>query len=445
MPLGLFPEENAQALDTLYRGSPMGPPQPHWYQGMGSGIATGIGEGAMKAGLVVPLQAEHVPTVGYNLPESAYEEPPKPISPEFRPDPRAAAAEMMKQLQSNPATTGFVGQVLHNVASVGTRATIGGLLGGPLAGVAVAGGAQYYSSYQTSLNEGIDEHTAKTLAAADGLMTGAGLLLPVGVGGSTAVKMLSGATINLAAGAGSRALTHTILADAGYDAQAAQYKVLDGQSLASDAILGLAFGWLGRNHDAKPVPQAVVDAAHVAEDAAHVETGLFGDVPVTGQGRNDHMQNVIDATHAELNGEPVSNMRPVETIANPAQEAAREAGAKGLDSAVTETSDELAGPRIEPEAVPEKPPLPEPDVTKPGEEPAAAKGPKELVLDPDLAEALAQAQDVIDRNPDKAFVHPETGEAADPQAAINEAMRGVQEGEGEGKLAEVAAACFGRG
>jgi len=503
MPLGLFPEEDAQAMDALYRGSPMGPPQPHWYSGVPSGIASGIGEGAMKT--LEPLAPTFDSGSGQNIllgamaPDMAFDDPPKPISPQLREDPREAASNLTKQFAADPATTGWVGQLLHNVTSVGLRFVGGTLVGGPLAGAALAGGTEGYSRYQASIPE-MDDHTAKQLAAADGLMTGAGAFLPMGVGGSTTVKMLSGATINLAAGAGSRALTHTILEDAGYPAQAAQYRVMDGQSLAADAVLGLAFGWLGRNHG--NVPQAAVDAAHVAEDNAHVETGLFGDIPVDGQARNDHIQNVIDATKAELNGEPVPAMRPVETVPNPAQEAARAAGARGVDSAVNELHDDLTGTPVEPEVVPKERTVPlteaSPEIqsavrqkqirdlqateverelsdseqerldtlakqesdyraaSKPSglsraariEEAVKAEAEqtaRTVADDPELSEAVAQAQEVMARNPGKLFEHPETGEAVDPNTSLQESLQGMRDAESEGKLGEVAAACFGRG
>jgi GGDEF domain-containing protein len=337
MSFGLFPQEQNNALDAIQRMGPAGPPQPGFFSGIPTAVATGVGEGALKT--AAPLVEESgVDMLGALSPSpDFYTAPAQPpvehTQEEIDAHTRQAAQDGIEQFRPNPNITGFAGNILHSVASVGVRAVAGAELAGPIGAAVVAGGTEGYNTSESMQLRGVDKNLAHALGAADSLMTGVGVGTPFlsGVGKTLATRAVSGATINVLFGAADRAAMHTALAENGYDAMAKQYAVLDGQALASDAILGTFFGGIGHFHAAP----SVVDAAHVAADAAHVE-GAANGVPTDPISRNNHVDNMTAAARALMNDEPVADLKPVDTIPNPAQDALRAAAADAHMQAAAE-------------------------------------------------------------------------------------------------------------
>ncbi len=249
MTLGLYPDESRDALDALQRSGPGTPDQAGFFSGIPTGIVSGVGEGIAKlsqagAGAVVEAAkaAQQSPITRGFIKASpvggmeAWQALKELDTNELESRARTNSQTLLKAVQPDPMTTGYAGQVLHGFASVGVR-----VLGTGIVGAAATEG---YSTSESLQAQGVDKNTAHVLGVANGLMTGAGLKLPIvsGVGNTIAQRVASGAAVNAIMGAADRATMHTVLANAGYDAMAAQYRVLDGQAMATDAILGGVFG-----------------------------------------------------------------------------------------------------------------------------------------------------------------------------------------------------------
>lgn len=330
MPVSMFPEEQAQFDSDLFNSQPFNA-APGFFTGslmaIPKGIATGLGKGGELAGTIA---AQTVGTVIRAEQAAApWSRELGQLDPEqFRHNVDSNADAYLKATRADPQTVGTAGQILHTVADVGTR-----FLAAPEAAVgAVAVGTTEFAPAQREFeSQGIDKDTAQRLAAAQAVLAGAGALLPGGVGARAAVRVASGATINFGVGAASRYNTHQVLADAGYPEQAAQYRVLDGQAMAADVLLGSFFGWM--HHPDEPfatpkVPQEVADAGLELLKARQAEIDLAPGVPKTQQARDAHIQ-ALDATEAALvKGEelpvvpvtenlpvyPVAEATPVQTI-----------------------------------------------------------------------------------------------------------------------------------
>lgn len=172
----------------------------------------------------------------------------------------------------DPRTTGSVAAVTGGGVKGATELGIGSaaaIVGGvPLliGGAATLSASEGYGTDRELRAAGVDPTTAAEAGAVSGAFSAAGAFLPGGVGGTLLKKVLSGAAINATAGVGSRALTSEVLDSGGYHDMAAQYKALDAQSLAADAILGTAFGGLAHLHapegqiEAIPTPDVIEQA-----------------------------------------------------------------------------------------------------------------------------------------------------------------------------------------
>jgi GGDEF domain-containing protein len=359
MSFGLFPQEQNNALDAIQRMGPMAAPDPSFFAGSLTAAPLGAAEGVGKIGRVLgDIGAQNVSMTG--IPTSTefsdqtapqYLAPLSEVTDEEQRQTRAQAVQhAIDYFKADPNTVGTAGQVLHSVSSIGVRALAGGAAAGPIGAAVAAGGTEGYSTYRELLPK-TDENTARALASANALMTGIGVGTPLlsGVGGTLVKRAASGAVVNALFGAADRATMHTVLADNGYNAMAAQYRVLDGQALASDTILGAVFGGVGHFHTQAAISDNLVremgvgslfkpsdvDAAHVAADAAHIESSAEG-VPTDPVSRANRIDNMTAAARALLNDEPVSDLKPVDTITNPAQEALQRAAVDAHTEAARE-------------------------------------------------------------------------------------------------------------
>ena len=190
--------------------------------------------------------------------------------------------EQLKALQDwaklDPRVTGAGSMVAGGVARGLTIMGAGSLLGGPTAGAATLGVTEGYNQYRDLREQGVDQTTAAEVGLATGVMATAGAYLPskitgdfaktlIGVGMRAEVAGLEtaanaayklgtvaaaskgvagslayGTTINTGFGMASRAFTSKVLDAGGYHEMADQYRALDGEAVAADVILGLAFG-----------------------------------------------------------------------------------------------------------------------------------------------------------------------------------------------------------
>lgn len=187
------------------------------------------------------------------------------------------------------------------------------IVGGPTVGAATAFSSTYEQSYQDFRAKGVDEATARNLAAQQSSFNAAGMALPAAIGSTVATRIASGVAINTGFGGLNRYSVSETLEEKGYTEMAKQYRVFDGQAMLVDAVLGGAFGGAhhlaARNADAPPsaeteapvpaaevqsVPDATAEASPVAEAAPQVAP--LGDGPAV----PDSQQVTYESRMAEL-------------------------------------------------------------------------------------------------------------------------------------------------
>jgi len=120
------------------------------------------------------------------------------------------------------------------------------IAGGPVLGASTAFGSTYEQSYQDFRAKGVDESTARNLAAQQSTFNAAGMALPAALGETLLTRIASGVGINTTFGGINRFSVGDTLEDKGYSDLAKQYRVWDGQAVMIDAVLGGAFG--GAHH-----------------------------------------------------------------------------------------------------------------------------------------------------------------------------------------------------
>ncbi|HAG1992326.1 TPA: hypothetical protein G8W51_002500 [Salmonella enterica] len=272
-------------------------------------------------------------------------------SAEYIGEQRKLAEQQVKRLTPDAATTGTAGQVLHGLFDMGGQAVVGTLLSGPAGGAAAVTALQGFSEFEKLTAQGVDFRTAQEAGLVQGVTAGAGTLIPMSLGlraggalaesvgaqlartGESAVRNVAATAVraapdiayaagtNIAFGMAHRGLTAKTLRDGGYNEMAAQYDVFDRQSIAIDAVLGVAFGGVGRFLNARgesaATPEfspAEVDAALAANASHHAEIDVAPGVPVNVLSRDAHIQALQKAMNDVSQGRAVD----VASIAEPA-------------------------------------------------------------------------------------------------------------------------------
>lgn len=272
-------------------------------------------------------------------------------SAEYISEQRKLAEQQVKRLTPDSATTGTAGQVLHGLFDMGGQAVVGTLLAGQAGGAAAVTALQGFSEFEKLTAQGVDFRTAQEAGLVHGITAGAGTLIPMSLGlraggalaesvgaqlartGESAVRNVAATAVraapdiayaagtNIAFGMAQRGLTAKTLRDGGYNEMAAQYDVFDRQSIAIDAVLGVAFGGVGRFLNARgesaATPEfspAEVDAALAANASHHAEIDVAPGVPVNVLSRDAHIQALQKAMNDVSQGRAVD----VSSIAEPA-------------------------------------------------------------------------------------------------------------------------------
>ncbi|HHS9760680.1 TPA: hypothetical protein ACTW9U_001182 [Klebsiella quasipneumoniae subsp. similipneumoniae] len=282
----LVPEGQAW-LDNQAMEKPSRPEdfEPSAFQGSLSAFIRGAGEGALGQ-----VQS----AVGFSkrlISDPAFTDNVAPTINMFRvmfPDADKALNESYddfgKQLSSareyikpEAGSQGMAAQVIHGLGQF-APAIGASVIGGPLVGAAAAAGITYEQAYQDALAKGVDEQTARTVAAEQSGFNAVGMGLPAAVGGRLATRLLSGVGINAAFGGLNRFAVGETLEDNGYADMAKQYRVFDSQAILIDSVLGAAFGGAhhfaarGNSVDARAdSTPAVDDGTTVQEPAATAE------------------------------------------------------------------------------------------------------------------------------------------------------------------------------
>ncbi|EFC2184158.1 TPA: hypothetical protein ACH7TV_004510 [Escherichia coli] len=263
---------------------------------------------------------------------------------------RKLAEQQVKRLTPDAATTGTAGQVLYGLFDMGGQAVVGTTLGGPVGGAAVVTSLQGFSEFERLTAQGVDFRTAQEAGLVQGITAGAGTLIPMSLGlraggalaegvaaqlartGESSVRRAAATAVratpdiayaagtNIAFGMAQRGLTAKTLRDGGYSEMANQYDVLDRQAIAIDAVLGVAFGGVGRfinsrgeSTSAPNFSPVDVDAALAANAAHHAEIDIAPGVPINVLSRNSHIQALRKAMSDVSQGRPVDVASIVES------------------------------------------------------------------------------------------------------------------------------------
>lgn len=263
---------------------------------------------------------------------------------------RKLAEQQVKRLTPDAATTGTAGQVLYGLFDMGGQAVVGTTLGGPVGGAAAVTSLQGFSEFERLTAQGVDFRTAQEAGLVQGITAGAGTLIPMSLGlraggalaegvaaqlartGESSVRRAAATAVratpdiayaagtNIAFGMAQRWLTAKTLRDGGYSEMANQYDVLDRQAIAIDAVLGVAFGGVGRfinsrgeSTSAPNFSPVDIDAALAANAAHHAEIDIAPGVPINVLSRNSHIQALRKAMSDVSQGRPVDVASIVES------------------------------------------------------------------------------------------------------------------------------------
>ncbi|EHQ7848068.1 TPA: hypothetical protein ACHF7I_004545 [Escherichia coli] len=263
---------------------------------------------------------------------------------------RKLAEQQVKRLTPDAATTGTAGQVLYGLFDMGGQAVVGTTLGGPVGGAAAVTSLQGFSEFERLTAQGVDFRAAQEAGLVQGITAGAGTLIPMSLGlraggalaegvaaqlartGESSVRRAAATAVratpdiayaagtNIAFGMAQRGLTAKTLRDGGYSEMANQYDVLDRQAIAIDAVLGVAFGGVGRfinsrgeSTSAPNFSPVDIDAALAANAAHHAEMDIAPGVPINVLSRNSHIQALRKAMSDVSQGRPVDVASIVES------------------------------------------------------------------------------------------------------------------------------------
>ncbi|HSX86369.1 MAG TPA: hypothetical protein VLG17_00055 [Pseudomonas sp.] len=209
-------------------------------------------------------------------------------------------------LRPDPASVGMAGQILGEAAAILPRTIAGALVGGPLGGAVMAGAPAGFSGKYVAMEEGVDEATATLKGLVDATTIGVGAVLPAAkfvkpVLGDLGIAM--GANVGL--GMAGRGTTAELLERSGYHAQAAQYRAMDGQAIATDAILGAAFFGIGRASMRRPTTEQI-NAALTERNAQHFDVDTAPGAPVNPRSAVAHQDALKAAVEQLSRGEPVA-------------------------------------------------------------------------------------------------------------------------------------------
>jgi hypothetical protein len=219
-------------------------------------------------------------------------------------------AQTIKNLKLDPKTNGMAAQLVHGVVdvlgTVGASALTG--YGAPMAAYTYG-----ISQAEAGKAEGLDPLTAYAKGAIEGGAMGVSVALPAALTGGLAFRTATGAALNVGVGIPERLAVSTLLNSRGYSEMARQYAPLDSTAIATELVLGAAFGGLmgPRVKGAKlPPPEAVppsaVDAALVANQQAHAEIDVAPGVPIDTRTRQAHTAAMNQAVESMVMGRDVN-------------------------------------------------------------------------------------------------------------------------------------------
>lgn len=246
-----------------------------------------------------------------------------------------------KDYMPDPLTAHGAEVVVGDLFRLGGKAVAAGMTLGPLAGAAVAGAEEGFTTSDKLAEQGVDLATRTKVGAVTAAVTAGGLALPVA--GKTAAQTIG---LALAGGplsfVGQQAATRSILEAADYSKLADQYDPFDPVGLALSTILPLGFGAMamrGAKVRAKAAEaERATDiterdtASPEAVDAARV--GLLNE----GVSRANPLPEDVSGAHAEAYAKAIDQQADGQRVDV----------ADGLPPLVTAKASEAMAARMEP-------------------------------------------------------------------------------------------------
>ena len=173
------------------------------------------------------------------------------------------------RLGPDPQTAHVADQVFHGLTRFGTKAVGAVAAAGPVGGAALLGAEETNTIYRDLIGRGIDSETALKVAAVQGAISAAGVMLPISAAGlPTAAGKVAGTAALVGVGGpggyvAQETLARDILQRAGYADEAAKHDPADPLGLAISTILPLAFGGVAvarSMRSTKPMPPVRTEA-----------------------------------------------------------------------------------------------------------------------------------------------------------------------------------------
>lgn len=246
--------------------------------------------------------------------------------PDYRSEAGASFRQVAKDYMPDPLTAHGAEVAVAEFGRLATKAVIGGVTMGPVAGALVAGAEEGFTASDKLADQGVDVATRTQIGALTGAVTGLGFALPVAgktVAGTVGLAALGGPASFIA----QNAATREILQAADYTQLADQYDPFDPVGLTLSTLVPLGFGALAMRGAA----QRAASAGKATPDAV---------APATAS------PDVVDAARVQLLREAVDAHRPT-----PPEDFA---AAQAHETAVKQAMDQMsAGQRVE------VPPMPE--------------------------------------------------------------------------------------
>lgn len=413
--------------------------------GLLSAIPKGVTSGTIKVGQLGNDLANT--DTGYSFFESpspdeliSHMQAPQPDSEAYK---RAAAGVKVVNdwaaTGQDPRVTGTAGRIVNSTAEGITIGVEGNAVAGPWGAASLLGSAEGYSGYKEAKAQGIDETTAREQGSLEGAFAFASAFLPMKYGKTLAQSVLGGGAANVTLGALQRGLTSEVLAAHGYHEMAGQYRIADGEAMASDLILGGAFGAFGHATTRKVNP-ADVDAAAAVATEDHFNRSAPG-VPTDPATATAHADTMASALRALADGDlpDIPPERAQQLVDNVVPDPMHEQTAALHEAAQAEL------PGFESAAADIKPiEMPPEEIPPPKVEPEPVAGAPAKETDVPLDDFHAAALDHLVHNyGDEAYVTEDGRELTYRQMA-DEMQKQRNEADAFAKLHDVAAACAAR-
>ena len=227
-------------------------------RGVAAGAAQGIGSTADILGAFGQVMGS-LGTEDWRMPdpelarkqtEEARARLEKQGGPDFNSEAGRLFRNVAKDYMPDPVTAHGAEQAVANLFRLGGKAVAAGATLGPVAGAALVGAEEGFTTADELGQQGVDLATRTKVGAVAGAITGASLALPVAgqtVKGTVGLA-LAGGPVSFVA---QQAATRQILQNADYGALANQYDPFDPVGLTLSTVLPLGFGALAMRAGAR--------------------------------------------------------------------------------------------------------------------------------------------------------------------------------------------------